>query len=158
MKHSNISEFYDTNTESATPELATITRTGMWNHKFKLGLISVGYQANLSNLFAGYPSWRRFDMSVFAGPTVILPMGDEFTLSPDELLMQGHEVSEKDPLKTKGGIGAHLGFKLRFKIMPHISAMMEPTIYFLGSAKLPSIDFLTVKYLQTLNFGVQYEL
>ena len=158
MKHSNVCEFYDTNIESATPELATITRTGMWNHKFKLGLISVGYQANLSNLFAGYPSWRRFDMSVFAGPTVIVPMGDEFTLSPDELLMQGHEVSEKDPLKTKGGIGAHLGFKLRFKIMPHISAMMEPTIYFLGSAKLPSIDFLTVKYLQTLNFGVQYEL
>lgn len=158
MKHSNICEFYDTNIESATPELATITRTGMWNHKFKLGLINVGYQCNLSNLFCGYPSWRRFDMSVFLGPTLIMPLGDNFVLSPTELLMQGHEVTEKDPLKTEGGIGGHLGFKLRFKIIPHISAIVEPTFYMLGSAKLPSIDFLTVKYLQTWNVGVQYEL
>lgn len=158
MKHSNICEFYDTNTESATPEQATITRTGMWNHKFKLGLINVGYQCNLSNLFCGYPSWRRFDMSVFLGPTLIMPLGDNFVLSPTELLMQGHEVTEKDPLKTEGGIGGHLGFKLRFKIVPHISAIVEPTFYMLGSAKLPSIDFLTVKYLQTWNIGVQYEL
>jgi len=158
MKHSNLCEFYDTNLESTTPEQATITRTGMWNHKFKLGLISLGYQCNLSNLFCGYPSWRRFDLSVFAGPTIIMAMGDQFNLSPDEMLWQNHEVTEKDPLATKGGLGAHLGFKLRFKIIPHISAIVEPTFYMLGSAKLPSVDFLTVKYLHTLNVGVQYEL
>lgn len=158
MKHSNICEFYDTNLDSTTPEGTTITRYGMWNHKFKLGLISVGYQCNLSNLMCGYPSWRRFDMSVFAGPTLILAMGDQFNLSPDEELRQNHEVTEKDPLRTEGGIGAHLGFKLRFKVIPHISAIVEPTLYMLGSAKLPSVDFLTVKYLHTLNVGVQLEL
>jgi hypothetical protein len=87
-----------------------------------------------------------------------MAMGDQFNLSPEESLMQNHVVTEKDPLATKGGLGAHLGFKLRFKIIPHISAIVEPTFYMLGSAKLPSVDFLTVKYLHTLNVGVQYEL
>ena len=130
----------------------------MWNHKFNLGLISLGYQANLSNLFCGYPSWRRFDLSAFLGPTFIIPVGDNSEMSMNETLFVGEEVQMEEPMKVKSGVGAHLGFKLRFKIVPHISAIFEPTFYFLGNTELPSVDFLTVKYLQTLNFGVQYEL
>lgn len=158
MKHSGLRDFWDTNTMSDTPDLATIERYGMWNYNFKLGLINVGYQANLSNLLAGYPSKRRFDLSAFVGPTVVMVIGKKAELSPSETLMEGHVVAEKEPLKSGMGIGAHLGVKLRCKIMPHISAFMEPTFYLLGSTNLPAVDFLNVKYMQTLNFGVQYEL
>ena len=72
--------------------------------------------------------------------------------------MEGHIVEEKEPVKSGMGIGAHLGVKLRCKIMPHISAFAEPTFYLLGNTDLPTVDFLKIKYLQTLNFGVQYEL
>jgi hypothetical protein len=154
MKHSNLVEYTVTNTTNG----GYTTKYGMWNHKFNLGLISVGYQANLSNLFAGYPSWRRFDLSAFIGPTFIMPLGDNSNLSIDETLFEGEEVSMEEPMKVSSGLGAHLGFKLRFKMIPHISAFVEPTFYMFGSAKLPSVDFLTVKYLQTLNIGVQYEL
>ena len=154
VKHSNIVEYTVTNTDNG----GYTTKYGMWNHKFNLGLISVGYQANLSNLFCGYPSWRRFDLSAYLGPTFIMPLGDSSNLGIDETLFVGEEVSMEEPMKVSSGVGAHLGFKLRFKLRPHISAFVEPTFYLLGSAKLPSVDFLTVKYLQTLNFGVQYEL
>ncbi len=158
MKHSALRDFWDTNTMSDTPDLATIQRYGMWNYKFNLGLINVGYMANLSNLVAGYPSKRRFDLSAFVGPTVVMVIGHKAELSPSETLMAGHTVEEVEPSKAGMGIGAHLGFKLRCRIIPHISAVVEPTFYLLGSTKLPGVDFLTVKYLQTLNFGVQYEL
>lgn len=154
VKHSNIVDYTVTNTDNG----GYTTKYGMWNHKFNLGLISVGYQANLSNLFCGYPSWRRFDLSAYLGPTFIMPLGDSSNLGIDETLFVGEEVSMEEPMKVSSGVGAHLGFKLRFKLRPHISAFVEPTFYLLGSAKLPSVDFLTVKYLQTLNFGVQYEL
>ena len=154
MKHSNLVEYTVTNTSNGGYTI----KNGMWNHKFNLGLISLGYQVNLSNLFAGYPSWRRFDLSAFIGPTFIMPLGDNSNLSIDETLFEGEEVSMEEPLKVSSGLGAHLGFKLRFKMIPHISVFLEPTFYMFGSAKLPSVDFLTVKYLQTLNIGVQYEL
>ena len=138
--------------------MATVTRYGMWNHQTTLALVSVSYQLNLSNVLAGYPSHRRFDMSVFAGPTMILALKDQVKLAEKEPLIVDHEVKEKDPILCKSGIGAHLGFKLRCRLIPHISAVIEPTFYLLGSTKLPSVDFLTVKYLQTWNIGVQYEL
>ena len=154
VKHSNLVDYKVVNTING----GSTTKYGMWNHKFNLGLISLGYQANLSNLFCGYPSWRRFDLSAFLGPTFIIPVGDNSELSTNETLFVGEEVQMEEPMKVKSGMGAHLGFKLRFKIVPHISAIFEPTFYFLGNTELPSVDFLTVKYLQTLNFGVQYEL
>ncbi len=158
IKHSGLNNYYDVNTASETPEMATVTRYGMWNHQSTLALVSVSYQLNLSNVLAGYPSHRRFDMSVFAGPTMILALKDQVKLAEKEPLIVDHEVKEKDPILCKSGIGAHLGFKLRCRLIPHISAVIEPTFYLLGSTKLPSVDFLTVKYLQTWNIGVQYEL
>ena len=154
VKHSNLVDYKVVNTING----GSTTKYGMWHHKFNLGLISLGYQANLSNLFCGYPSWRRFDLSAFLGPTFIIPLGDNSELSTNETLFVGEEVQMEEPMKVKSGMGAHLGFKLRFKIVPHISAIFEPTFYFLGNTELPSVDFLTVKYLQTLNIGVQYEL
>jgi hypothetical protein len=154
VKHTNLVDYYVVNTVNG----GIVAKYGKWNHKFNLGLISLSYQANLSNLFAGYPSWRRFDLSAFIGPTFVMPLGDNSNLAQEETLYEGEEVRMDEPMKVSSGIGAHLGFKLRFKMIPHISVFVEPTFYMLGSAKLPSVDFLTVKYLQTLNIGVQYEL
>ena len=131
----------------------------MWNHQLKIGLASVGYQLNLSNALAGFQASRKAEMSMFLGPSVIIPISDKSTLSPDERVMAGHQVELVEPF-TQGGmaVGAHLGVKLRIAVSPRIGVFAEPTLYLLGNTKLPSVEFLTVKYMQTVNVGVQYEL
>ena len=63
-------------------------------------------------------------------------------------------------LFTQGGmaLGVHFGVKLMIAVSPRIGVFAEPTLYLLGNTKLPSVEFLTVKYMQTVNVGVQYEL
>ena len=159
MTRSGQSEFYDYNMESDRADHAVVTRLGMWNHQLKIGLASVGYQLNLSNALAGFQASRKAEMSMFLGPSVIIPISDKSTLSPDERVMAGHQVELVEPF-TQGGmaVGAHLGVKLRIAVSPRIGVFAEPTLYLLGNTKLPSVEFLTVKYMQTVNVGVQYEL
>ena len=159
MNRSGLTEYRDYNMESDAPDHAVVERVGMWNHQLKIGLASIGYQLNLSNALAGYHAKRRMEMSMFLGPSVFIPINDKAQLSPDERVMVGHEVELVEPFSQSGiALGGHLGVKLRIKVTPRIAAFVEPTLYLLGNAKLPSVEFLTVKYLQTLNFGVQYEL
>ena len=158
MKRSGQSEFYDYNMESERPDQTAVTRTGFWNHQLKMGLASVSYQLNLSNALAGYQARRKVDMSMFLGPTVVIPISDTSTLSPDERVMVGHQVELVEPF-TKSGIafGGHLGVKLGIAISPRMAIFAEPTVYLLGDTKLPCVEFLTVKYMQTVNVGLQYD-
>lgn len=158
LSRSGLSDFYDYNMESDRPDHAVVTRQGMWSHQMKIGLASLSYQLNLSNAMAGYKAKRRMELSMFLGPTAVIPMGDKASISPDERVMEGHTVELVEPFKDSGiAVGGHLGVKLRIGIVPHVAAFVEPTLYLLGNTKLPSVEFLTVKYMQTLNVGAQYE-
>ena len=154
-----LSDFYDYNMESEDPESTVITREGLWNHELKFALASASYQVNLSNLLVGYQARRKVDMSVFLGPSLMIPIDDKAVLSSDERVMVGHQVELVEPF-TKGGMafGGHIGVKLRIALSSRFSVIAEPTAYFLGNTKLPCIDFLGVKYMQTVNAGLQVEL
>lgn len=161
MSHSGIEKYYDYNMDGSvaeSPEQTKVERIGLWSHAFKLGLASVGYFANLSNLLCGENVNRRFELSAFIGPTVVIPLGDSAEPSPDEPILQNHEIELAEPF-DKGGItlGGHFGLKLRAKVMPHVSLYVAPTLYLINGITMPSVDFLSVKYMQTLNLGVQYD-
>jgi hypothetical protein len=48
----------------------------LWDHQLKFVLASAGYQVNLSNLLVGYQAQRKVDLSVFLGPSLMIPIQD----------------------------------------------------------------------------------
>ncbi len=158
ISKAGVSEFYDYNMESETIDKTVVERKGLWNHKFSLGLVSVGFKMNLSNMLAGYNKKRKIDLSMFLGPTAVVAINDKASLSPDERVLEGHKVELVEPFGKQVTMGAHLGVKLNARILPKISAFVEPTLYWLGNINMPSVNFLSVKYMQTLNVGIQYDI
>jgi hypothetical protein len=73
-------------------------------------------------------------------------------------VLEGHKVELVEPFGKQVTMGAHLGVKLNARILPKISAFVEPTLYWLGNINMPSVNFLSVKYMQTLNVGIQYDI
>ena len=70
--------------------------------------------------------------------------------------MQNHRVEPVNAEKVGIGIGAHLGLKLEYHIKPKLSAYLTTTVYTLGSAKMPGIQFTNLKLMETINVGAQY--
>jgi hypothetical protein len=132
----------------------------MWDHKLKFALANVGYQINLSNLLAGYHAKRRADLSLFLGPSLMIPIDDKAVLSSEERVMVGHLVEPVEQFKTGSiSFGGHLGVKLRMPLSSRLAIIAEPTINFLGNAKVPCVNsFKGINHMETINVGMQYEL
>jgi hypothetical protein len=160
MSRSGLSSFYDYNMDSEDPSKTVVTRQGMWNHNMKFVLAGLGYQINLSNLLAGYQAKRRADLSLFLGPSLLIPIEDKAVISPEERVMEGHLVDPVEQFKTgELSFGAHLGIKLRMSLSSRLAVIAEPTVYFLGKTKLPCVHSLgNLNYMETINVGLQYEL
>ena len=160
MSRSGLSQFYDYNMEYEDPARTVVTREGMWDHNLKFVLAGLGYQINLSNLLAGYHAKRRADLSLFLGPSLLIPIDDKAVLSSEERVMVGHLVEPVEQFKTgRVSFGGHLGLKLRMPLSSRISVIAEPTIYFLGNTKVPCVNsFKGLNYMETINVGLQCEL
>ena len=160
MSRSGLSQFYDYNMEYEDPARTVVTREGMWDHNLKFALAGLGYQINLSNLLAGYHAKRRADLSLFLGPSLLIPIDDKAVLSSEERVMVGHLVEPVEQFKTGSiSFGGHLGVKLRMPLSSRISVIAEPTIYFLGNTKVPCVNsFKGLNYMETINVGLQCEL
>ena len=160
MSRSGLSKFYDYNMDSEDPAKTVVTRQGMWDHDLKFALAGLGYQINLSNLLAGYHAKRRADLSLFLGPSLLIPIDDKAVLSSEERVMVGHLVEPVEQFKTGSiSFGGHLGVKLRMPLSSRISVIAEPTIYFLGNTKVPCVNsFKGLNYMETINVGLQCEL
>lgn len=100
---------------------------------YKIGLASLSYALNVGNLIWGhYP--RRFDFSLYMGPTVSVTPSRDF--------------------------GVHAGGKVSARIVPHVSAFLEPTVYLIRSKKLSQLHLLHFRnfhLLETIHVGAQYE-
>ena len=77
-------------------------------------------------------------------------------LSDTERLMLNHRIEPVDADKVGFGIGAHLGLKLEYRLTNRFSAVFLPTVYMLGTTKMPGIEFSRMKLMETFNLGVQY--
>ena len=160
MPRSGVENYYDYNMdEEVTPDPSKtqVLRRGLWKHNYRLGLASLGNMINLSNALCGFNPNRSVDFSAFLGPTAVIPMGDKAEPSPDEPILANHKVELEEPFQN-GGIkfGAHLGVKVQIKASKRLGLFVEPTLYLLNGINMPCVDFLSVKYMQTLNVGIQY--
>ena len=155
MKRSNLTQFMDYNMDYPEVDYAPVLREGLWEHKYNFLLISASGQVDLNYLTMHYQS-QPFRLYAFAGPTAVYVMKYQKTLSPDERLMHNHRVEPIDAEKVGFGIGAHLGLKLEYHINTHLTAFFIPTIYTLGSAKMPGVEFTNLKLMETFNIGAQY--
>ena len=100
---------------------------------YKIGLASLSYALNVGNLFWGHYS-RRFDFSIYLGPTVCVMPSRDF--------------------------GVHAGGKVSARIVPHVSAFLEPTVYLLRSKELRPLHLLqfhNFHLVETIHLGAQYE-
>ncbi len=155
MKRSNLTQFMDYNMDYPEAEYAPVLREGLWEHKYNFMLISASGQVDLNYLTMHYQP-QPFRLYAFAGPTAVYVVKDSHELSPEERLMHNHKAEPIDVEKVGFGIGAHLGLKLEYQIKPHLTAFFTPTIYTLGTTKMPGIQFTNLKLMETFNIGVQY--
>lgn len=103
-------------------------------HDNNYGLVSLSYALNLSNLFWGTYSQRPIDFTIYMGPTANVLSSFDF--------------------------GVHGGGKLRVRVMPHLSAILEPTLYVLHSKEMTNqylVYFRDFHLVENINLGVQYE-
>ena len=80
-------------------------------------------------------------------------------LSPEERVLAGHLVEPVEQFKSGSmSFGGHIGLKLRMSLSSRLAIIAEPTIYFLGNAKVPCVNsFKGFNYMETINAGLQYE-
>lgn len=155
MKRSGQTDFIDYNMDYPNQDNAPVQRKGMWNHKYQFLLISPGFQIDLNYVSKRYHP-QRYRLYLFAGPTIAYVLKYVHELSELERLKLHHEVEPVGADKVGMGFGGHVGLKLSCSITKHISAVLQPTVYFLGTTKMPGIDFTKLKMMETINLGVQY--
>ena len=134
--------------------------TVMFKHAYKRGLLALNYQCNISNLFSGYQKDRLFELDLFAGPSIMLGLGNSHnpvrTLNndPDKYVVYNFEEAASNVFGVNGGL------KLRLNATRHINVVLVPQInVLLGDPKFQGVNlFNKLKAMQTLNVGVQYNL
>lgn len=164
MPSSSIDSYYDYNMDESvatSPNGTRVRGTGMWNHNYTYGLVSLSYMMNMSKALCGQHVSRRVEASAFLGPTLVIPFGDHAEPSSDITIRENHKLSLiKSVEDDHTEFGVHAGVKVRVRLIPHLSLYLEPTVYLTHGITSPSIDFTSYKarYFQTLNLGVQYDL
>lgn len=153
-----MTNFIDYNMANVADGYTPVSRRGLWDHRYFLGFVSASYMANLTTLCDGYrPGRRWFELSVFAGPTCNIVFGENASLSKDERLLAGHEVRQAEPVETGVSFGLHGGVKLVANVTPRLGVVFTPTLYLLTNDRLPGVEAFKLRYLETLNLGVQYK-
>lgn len=132
-------------------------RRGLFNNRYSFNFLSFDYNINLSNALAGYNPLRQIELEAFVGPTIAMFNGIDQELDGDEKVEKGHIARYSKSIgDSKTRLGLNAGLKLKYNINDDFSAFFSPTLYWIGDMSVPRRNFLYVKYLETLNFGVQY--
>lgn len=149
--------FIDYNMNNVEDNYTPVQRRGLWNHRYFLGLVSLGYMADLTTLCDGYKSGRLFELSIFAGPTCSILFGGSASLDGNERLQESHEVRQSDPATSTAAFGFNGGLKLTANVLPRLAVTFTPTLYLLGKMDFIGVEQLKIKTFETLNLGVQYK-
>lgn len=153
-----MTSYTDYNMANEAAGYSPVVRHGLWNHRYYMGIVSLGYMANLTNLFAGCRANRLFEMEAFVGPACTILFGESASIYSNERLLENHEVRRNDAGKAgSANIGFNGGLKVVANVHPRLAVVFMPTVYMLGGVKLDGMDMLKIKTLETLNLGVQYK-
>lgn len=151
---------YDLNNGSYQKGYDKVKTTGVWNRKYYLLMPSIDYTINLSELLTGHYPNRKFNLEAYAGPTLVVTLGEDSELSDLERHQVDHAYSLINKTKSKVTIGANAGFKATFHIDKQFSIFLSPTFYVLGKTTPTGFTFAhqKIKTMETLNVGLQYHI
>ena len=97
-----------------------------------------------------------FEFDAFAGPAFALAISSNVKLTAAERLQENHFIEPISKGNSESFVTFNAGVRLRANFTKNISAWFTPTFYWMGTKELEGIDFMKVKYVETLNLGVQY--
>lgn len=136
--------------------MGPVTRKGLWDHTYYLGMATLNYSINLTNLIGGYRPGRLFEVEAFGGPGLAFFFGQTGHLNEKELLYEGHEAQSKIGIK-QGAYGAvNGGVKLSANLTPKIGLYVSPQLFYIHNIDLQAIQITRTGILETLDLGVQY--
>ncbi len=155
----NYSQFWDCNLALSESNNFKTMKNGLSDNRYNYGILSVDYLLNMSRLFYGTPDKRPlFELQMLIGPNVALGISKNWKLAANERLRPNHVAEPADNAKPKTVLGFNGGLKLKCNFSPRLSAFFAPTIYWMGTKDIPGLDMAKLKYIETMNVGVQYNL
>ena len=148
--------YYDVKND---PTLGVIsqTKTGVWNHQYKVGVASLNYALSLSNVMGIYRSGRLFDLECFMGPGIAKVFGETGDLDENMTLMGGHTAELANEIKDKTYFVVNGGATLTANITPHIGITLTPQMHFFPLMSLPGVTQGHPRFGKTIDLGVQYK-
>ncbi len=156
LKRSNISPFIDYNMDIPEAEYAPVRRSGLWDHRYTMLLITPSAQFDLSYLSVGYQK-QLFRASAFIGPSFIWNLKYQRELSPLERLKANHTADPVGAKDLKMMMGAHIGIKLSYRVAKRVAVVLVPTVHsIISRTELPGVNFTKLKLMETINLGAQY--
>lgn len=100
--------------------------SALWNRVSNIASLRLGYLLNLSNLWLGYDSGRRFNTYIEGGPMVSCNIKEAFTLNNGEIAGGSRlGVLTKDH-SALWSFGLYGGFILDFRVNPKWSILLNP--------------------------------
>lgn len=146
---------------TGTTEYGTeYTTTGLFKNNYKRGFVALNYLLNVTNLCSGYQSNRMFEAELFAGPALLLSLGN--STEPDgSIKVNSSHTMSYSPRKynTSPLMGANGGIKIKMNVAKHIAVTLTPQLYVVRyNPDLLGVNMLKLRTFQTLNLGVQYTL
>lgn len=146
---------------TGTTEYGTeYTTTGLFKNNYKRGFVALNYLLNVTNLCSGYQSNRMFEAELFAGPALLLSLGN--STEPDgSIKVNSSHTMSYSPRKynTSPLMGANGGIKIKMNVAKHIAVTLTPQLYVVRyDPNLLGVNMMKLRTFQTLNLGVQYTL
>lgn len=149
--------FYDYAPADAAGNSSRTWRSGVWRRRYGMGIVSLDYSLDFTELMGGYRPGRVFSAVAYAGPSLFMLWGESASLHQSESLSEGHSIALAKPVDNKTVFGANVGVRLTAHVTPNWSVYLSPTLYVWRKFDLPGINFLGTKHLETLNLGLQYD-
>lgn len=130
------------------------------NHTYLLGLASLDYQLNLTDLMSGYRQNRHWNLELFFGPSTYLELLHFKSISDCVTNPKGYDYKVANN-KTQGHFGLNAGLQLSRSVSDKIDIYISPTWYNFFNSNLPYQIYLKQTgycMFGTVNLGLQYKL
>lgn len=149
--------YTDYNMRLSQDGYAPVLRNGQWNHNYRIGLLSLGYNADMGSLFAGRQVTESlFRLEGFLGPAVMFFFGEGGGLDQKESLREGHKAMLDDNVDGNTYFAINVGAMLSTRLSPHIRLTLTPQVNYVPNLRLPTLNMTRLRLFEHLDLGVQY--
>ena len=153
-----LSAFFDYPSADVNSNAGRVSRTGLLELNYSLGMASLDYVISLTDAMNGYRPGRRFNFSLALGPTWMNRMERKATLDGSERLQDGHVVKIPEGKAPRSCVGGNGALMLTYNISKHLGVFFAPQVYIMPKELMPEYEMLKQKFVETINLGVQYRL